>query len=421
MNAPLNLYFYRVLLPHGKVDSGFMKAVVEREHSIRLRLETRTSGTVISLKRLPSWLLFAFELPQKILRKNVQAEDLAGFLRDTGVMLRAGVPALEAVKTLAEDNSGSSGVVAIARNVSEDLVAGMRIPQSFSRHPDIFPEAVRNLADIGDRSGEMSKMLIESASHIERLTAIRRDISTALIYPIIVMLTIFGVGLFWLYYVVPNMALLFKQMNAKLPPLTKWLISISDVLVNYVFLSALLFVLLVVLVIAAYKRIPNFKRKIHEGLHALPVTGKIVTASGMAFMTEHLSILVKAGIDFISSIDILARATTDQYYRARLLKIRDGVARGEGIGAAMRRVGGFPSMVVRMISIGEESGSIDQQLDQLADEYKKRLDILVKTLSEILKPVLILLAGGMFIFLVVALLLPIYDLVRQASGGALGR
>lgn len=421
MNAPLNLYFYRVLLPHGKVDSGFMKAVVEREHSIRLRLETRTSGTVIALKRLPSWLLFIYEFPQKILRRNVQAEDLTGFLRDTGVMLKAGVPALEAVKTLAEDNSGSAGVSEIARNVSEDLVAGMRIPQSFNRHPDIFPEAVRNLADIGDRSGEMSKMLIESASHIERLTAIRRDITTALIYPIIVMLTISGVGLFWLYYVVPNMALLFKQMNAKLPPLTKWLISVSDVLVNYVFLSALLFVLLIVMVIAAYNRIPKFRQKVHEALHALPVTGKIVTASGMAFMTEHLSILVKAGIDFISSIDILARATTDQYYRVRLLKIRDGVARGEGIGAAMRRVGGFPSMVVRMISIGEESGSIDEQLDQLAEEYKKRLDILVRTLSEILKPVLILIAGGMFIFLVVALLLPIYDLVRQASGGALGR
>lgn len=122
----------------------------------------------------------------------------------------------------------------------------------------------------------------------------------------------------------------------------------------------------------------------------------------------------------MTSLEVLANATTDQYYRQRLLRVRDAVARGEGIGVSMRRVGGFPAMAVRMISVGEESGSLNKQLDRLAAEYRKRLDVVVTSLGEIIKPALILIAGGFFIFLIVALLLPIYDLVRQSVSHSLG-
>ncbi len=420
MSHSLSLYFYRLLTPHGSVKYGFTKAMVEREQSIKLRLEQRTDGTVITLKRLPNWGLFLSELPGRIFRGSARAEDLSGFLRDFGVMLTAGVSAMDALKTLAEEEQGSPGVAAIAKVVAEDMSAGMRIPQSLQRHPDIFPETIRSLAELGDQSGEIAKMMMEGASHIERLIDIRRDVTTALIYPFFVIVTIIGVGLFWLYYVVPNMAQLFKQMQAKLPPLTKWLISISDVLVNYVVLSIALFVLLIIAIGIAYRRLPGFKYVCHDWLHRLPIVKKITVASGMAFMTEHLSLLVKAGLDFLTSIEVLARATSDEYYRARLRRVGEGVARGEGIAAAMRRVGGFPPMAVRMISVGEEAGSLDKQLDQLSAEYKKRLDVVVKSLSEIIKPLLILIAGGMFIFLIVALLLPIYDLVRQSVGHSLG-
>jgi type II secretory pathway component PulF len=421
MTQSLNLYFYRLLTEHGAIKMGFTKAVVDREQSIKTRLETRTEGTVLNLQRLPGWVFFFYELPGRIFRSRARSEDLAGFLRDFGVMLTAGVPAIEALRTLTEEDAGTPGVASIAKQVSEDLDAGMRIPQSFRRHPDIFPEAIQNLAELGDNSGEISKMMIEGAAHVERLIDIRRDVTTALIYPAFVMLTILGVGLFWLYYVVPNMAQLFKQMQAKLPPLTQWLISVSDVFVNYLVLSVIVAVLCVFVIILMYRKSLGFRQSIHDLMHRLPVFKNIAVASGMAFMTEYLSLLIKAGMDFLSSLDVLSRATTNQYYKKRLLKVKEGVARGEGIAAAMRRVGGFPPMAVRMISVGEEAGSLDQQLSQLSQEYKKRLDVIVKSLSEIIKPVLILAAGGMFIFLVIALLLPIYDLVRQSVGVSLGR
>jgi type II secretory pathway component PulF len=421
MTNSLNLYFYRLLTSYGKIRYGLTKALVDNEQSVKTRIELRTEGTVLNLQRLPGWLFFVYELPGRLFRSRAKFEDLAGFLRDFGVMLTAGVPALDALKTLAEEDAGTPGVASIAKQISEDLDAGMRIPQSFRRHPDIFPEAVQNLSELGDNSGEIAKMMVESAAHVERLIDIKRDISTALIYPFFVMTTILGVGLFWLYYVVPNMAQLFKQMQAKLPPITQWLISISDVLVNYLLLTVILFVVAIGLVIFFYRKSGAFKFMLHKLAHRIPIIKNIAVASGMAFITEYLALLIKAGMDFLSSLEVLSRATTNQYYRDRLIKVRDGVARGEGIAAAMRRIGGFPPMAVRMIAVGEEAGSLDKQLDQLSKEYKKRLDVLVRSLAEVIKPLLILIAGGMFIFLVVALLLPIYDLVRQSVGSSLGR
>ena len=420
MDISVRSYFYRVLMPHGKVKIGLLRMLVERDHSVRLRLESQTDGTVLSLIRLPGWFTSLNDLVLKVFQKNVRQKDLGGFLRDMGIMLEAGVPMMDALKTLVEDDSGDQGVSQVAQRVHTDLATGMRLPQSFGRHPDVFPETVRNLAEIGDQSGTLPKMLLESAAHIERLIDIRRNIRTALIYPILVFITILAVGFFWLYYVVPNMAQMFKQMNAKLPPLTKWLISVSDALVQYMVLFVVAVIVITVVVAWCYRSLPKFKTACHELMHRLPIAKVLSTSSGMAFVTEHLSLLVRAGLDFMTSLGVLANATTDQYYRQRLLRVRNSVARGEGIGISMRRVGGFPAMAVRMVSVGEESGSLDKQLDQLAAEYRKRLDVVVSSLGEIIKPALILLAGALLIFLIVALLLPMYDLVRQSVNQSLG-
>lgn len=420
MSTGLRTFFYRVLLPHGQVKAGFVRMLVEREHSVRLRLEQQTDGTVLTLLALPGWVTFINGVRLRLFRHHVRPNDLAGFLRDMGIMLDAGVPFMEALRTLMEDESGDPAVSNIASLVYTDMGSGMRLPQSMARNPDIFPESVRNLAEIGDQSGSLPKMLLESAAHIERLMDIRRDIRTALIYPVLVFATIVGVGFFWLYYVVPNMAQLFKQLNAKLPPLTRWLIAASDTLVQYLLAVGLVVMVIAVLLIWAYRSWPRFKSASHHLLHRLPISRTLVTSSGMAFVTEHLALLVRAGLDFMMSLDVLANATSDSYYRQRLLLVREGVARGEGIGASMRRVGGFPAMAVRMISVGEESGSLDKQLDRLAVEYRKRLDVVVSSLGEIIKPALILVAGALFIFLIVALLLPVYDLVRQSVNQSLG-
>ena len=420
--STLRTYYYRVLLPHGRLTSGWTRLAVELDHSVRLRLERETDGTVLTLLRMPAWLSGGLDLVQHLFKRQIRSEDLAGFLRDMSLMLAAGVPTLEALRTLVAEGEagGNPSMSRMASVMADDLNSGVTITESFNRRPDVFPETVRNLVAIGDESGTLDKMMGEAAEHIERILHIKRDIRTALIYPVFVFATIFAVAGFWIYYVVPSMAELFKQLNAKLPALTQSLVKFSNAVVNNGWAVLLVLVVLIVAAVLALRHLPSVRRGLHECLHRLPVARVLMTSSGMAHMTEHLAILVRAGIDFVTCLNVLTRTTQNQYYRYRLLKVKQSVERGDGIAVSMRRVGGFPAMAVRMIAVGEESGNLDIQLTHLASDYRKRLDIVVKSLSEIIKPVVILLAGALFLFLIVALLLPVYDLIRQSVRQSLG-
>ncbi len=420
--SQMRLYYYRVLLPHGALKQGLLQLMVERDHSARLRIEQETEGTVLTLRRLPGWMLDAGTALRRLGGRGVRLEDLAGLLRDLSLMLGAGVPAVEALRTLVEegDQTGNPAAGRVARRLADDLSKGIPMAAAFARQPDVFPETVRNLVDIGDQTGTLDRMLAESAAHVERVVSIRRDIRTAMIYPLFVFGTIFAVAGFWIYYVVPNMSRLFRQLNVKQPPLTEALVRFSNAVVDHALVTFLLVAALAALIAYLFLRVPKVRVAWHELLHRLPIARVLMTASGMAHLTEHLAILVRAGLDFVSSLDILERSTRDRYYRRRLRRVREAVARGERISQAMRRVGGFPPMAVRMIAVGEESGSLDDQLEHLAVEYRKRLDTLVKSLSEIIKPAVILLAGALFLFLIVALLLPVYDLVQQSVQQSLG-
>lgn len=418
----MHSYYYRVLMPHGRVHSGLLRLAVERELSVRLRLEAQTDGTVLTLWRLPDALASLSDALRGLVRARMRSEDLVGFLRDLGLMMGAGVPALEALRTLIDEgqHNRQHAVAELARHIRDDLQGGVGLTEAFARHGDVFPETVRNLVAIGEESGTTDRMLKEAAAHVERLINIRRDIRTALIYPFFVFATILGVAFFWIYYVVPNMARLFKQLQAKLPAVTVWLVEFADLVTAH--LPGLLLGLGVLTVagVLVYRGSERAKRLTHATLHRVPIIRTLLTSAGMAHLTEHLAILVRAGLDMMAALRTLSAATRDRYYRQRLQQVAALVERGESLGQSMRRVGGFPAMAVRMISVGEEAGSLDEQLQHLADEYRKRLDVLVRSLAEIFKPVIILVAGGLFIFLIVALLLPIYDLVRQTVAQSLG-
>ena len=411
----MNTFWYRLLLADGKTKRGFVRLAVERDFSARIWLERQHDGVVLALQRLPKWIAGTQELISRPFREHVSHEDLAGFLRDLALMVGSGVPMLEALRTIAAE--GEMGeqprLVGLSKSLLDDLNAGSSVSDAFSRHPDVFPESVRNLVIIGDKSGKLDKMLLEAANHIERLMRINQDIRTALIYPTFVFATIFAVALFWIYYVVPNMAQLFKQLHAKLPPITLALVSFADWMGKHVILGLVMIALIIIAFLLAKKHIPGMRPAMYNLGHRLPIVRTLLRSAGLAHLTEHLALLIRAGVDVVTSLDILGRATGNPYYQSRIIAVRERVLRGEKVAPAMRQTGGFPALVTRMVAVGEESGSLDKQLHHLAAEYRNRLNSLVASLGEIIKPAIIILAGAIFLFLIVALLLPIYDLVRQ--------
>lgn len=415
----MKIYYYRLLVPGGSVRSGIVQLSVERDFSARLWLEKRHEATVLSLRRLPAWLGQPLRSLSPANVRRLRGEELSGMLRDLAVMVGSGIPMLDALKTVAEEDGldRRSRVAAVARMLLYDLDAGASVSEAFSRHGDVFPETVRNLVAIGDETGTMDAMLMEAAEHIERLSQLGRDTRRALIYPAIVFAAILAVALFWAYYVIPNLADLFRNMNARLPAFTLSVLAASEWLGRNALATALVASALVAVLWLSLRRSQRFRHFCHRMAHRLPIARNIARASGMAFLTEHLALLIRAGLDTLSSLGVLERSTRDEYYRTRLARMRAYVERGELLGTAMRQVGGFPPMAVRMVAVGEATGTLERQLRHLAVEYRRRLDHLIGSLSEVIKPAVILLAGALFLLLVVAFLLPVYDLVRQAVAG----
>ena len=412
----MNTYAYRLLLPNGRTRSGMLRLMVERDLSARVWLERHFDAVVLSLYRLPDWVASVLGAAGGVTGQTLPPLELSGLLRDLAVMTRAGVPILEGLKAMAaEKDSSQRRIAATARLLISALDAGASVSEAFNRYPNIFPESVRNLMAIGEESGAIDRMLLEAAEHIERMTMLGRNMRQAMIYPAFVFATILGAALFWIYYVIPNLAQLFSQMQVKLPAITRGVMKLSQWLEG----NALPSFLMMGVLVAGIWLLLKFHKPTRRGLamlaHRLPIARVLVTASGMAFITEHLAIMIAAGVDIMRSLGVLERALSDEYYRERINKVRVAVDRGELLGAAMQQVGGFPPMALRMIAVGEETGTLDTQLKHLAQEYRQRLAQLIGTLSEIIKPVVILVAGAFFLLLVVALLLPIYDLVRQAS------
>lgn len=411
----MNWYMFRVLDATGVVRYGTREFLGYDGTSVRLALETEFDGPVLQLARIPRWAVNSWMSATMLIGGSVRMVDLAVMLRDMAVLTSAGVPIMEAVRSLADDaESVGPACARVAKRLLIDLNAGASLSQGFERQRAVFPEAVRNLAAIGDATGTMDRMLQEAADHLERIVALKSDSKQALVYPAFVFTAILGAAGFWLYYVIPNLASLFKQFNAKLPPLTVAVIDGSTWLISHSGIIAVCLILVFAIAISAWKTQLGVRRRGYRLAHIMPVAKTLMTASGLAFFSEYLALLLRAGVDLIRALSVLERAMSDLYYKDKLTLMRHYVERGERLSDAMQRVKGFPRLMVRIIAVGENSGTLDKQLSYLANEYRNRLSRVVAMLSEILKPVVVLLAGALLVLFVFALVLPVYDLISQA-------
>lgn len=412
----MNAFYYRVLTLDGRRVAGFVRLAVERDFSARLWLERNRNGVVLSLYRLPSWLSGLFSSNGGFLTTGISQEDIAGFLRDLAVMTGAGVPMLESLQAISEEHEYADNprIAGVARSLLNDLDSGASVSEAFNRHADIFPETIRNLVAIGDEIGAVDRVLLEGSEHLERIARMSKSSRRALIYPAFVFATMAAAAAFWVFYVIPKISQLFRQMGVQLPAITRHVLDLADWLTAHGEIVLVLAVVLILGPIIAVKASKPFRHHLHRLAHRLPVSRVLMRSAGMAFISEYLALLITAGLDMVHSLGVMERSISDEFYRARIGAVRRVVERGERLGPAMRQTGGFPAMAVRMISVGEETGTLDRQLQHLAAEYRLRFDHVMESLGEIIRPLVILIAGAMFIVMIIALLLPIYELIKHA-------
>jgi type II secretory pathway component PulF len=410
----MNYFRYKLIEPTGEISSGVIKLPYHEVMSAISHLE-RDGSTTVRVKKLGRFLSSLVDLVTFRLRKKMTRSFMAEFLNNVSMMLRAGMT----LTTALEEAAGSTERPDFEEDI-QDMILSIQGGATFSEvaenYAHIFPKTAVHLIRLGEETGKLERTLMDGSEHLKRIQAIVSDTKQALLYPAFVFLSMGGGLLFWFYYVVPKIVNLFKEMDVTLPTLTIFLLRVSQFVESHIFTMLMGIVLFILLSVFSYRNNKRFKKMIDHLLLKLPLSRTLVTASTLAFITEYFSLLLNVGIDIMQSMTILGDSTKNEVFREKLGDVKSGLGSGDGIAEAFRRVPLFPPFIVRMIHVGEQSGTLPEQLTYIAEDYRKRLSILVATLGKMIEPIVLVVAGVMFAIIIGGLFLPIYDLISQVAG-----
>lgn len=406
----MDRYFrYKLINKNGRMEGGIRKFPHDNAFSTITMLE-RGGGTVLFSEPLPNILGILYGYFERFLHGKVTRLELAESLGNMSVMLKAGLPLHIAIEDTFIGNSNKA-LVRTGRALLVDVENGLSVSEAAALHEDVFPNLVIYLMRLGEETGCLDRTINDAASHIQRMDTIISQTKRALIMPAFTLSAIFGAMLFWLYLVVPQMKELFHSFNVELPPLTLAVIEVASFLEENL-VSILLGLVIVPIVISTLIRVnQKIRYYFHTLLYHTPIIKTVVQASMLAFISEYLSLMANAGVDMVRSLDIMRETISNELYKEKVGDVRRSVSMGLTLRESFAGAGVFPTFVVRMIGVGEQSGTVDTQLNYVSVEYQRRLTNTVDSLGKLIEPIAVLLGGGFFALLAASMFLPIYSMI----------
>jgi type IV pilus assembly protein PilC len=341
--------------------------------------------------------------------RSINQKDITFFTRQLATMLKAGVPMLQAFDIVARGHSNAR-FSRLMMQIKSRIEAGSSLSQAFREHPAHFDSLYCNLVHAGETSGTIDAILERLAQYMEKILALKSKIKTALFYPISVMTVAVVVVWVIMVWVIPSFKQVFTSFGADLPAPTLFVIAISDFVVVWWWLIFIAIGALIATLFTLHRRSTAFRVGFDRMLLKMPVIGPIVQKATIARWTRTLATMFTAGVPLVESLDAVAGASGNAVYAAATKKIQTDVSTGTSLTNSMSNTGIFPTMVLQMTQIGEESGSLDNMLSKVADFYEREVDDSVAALSTLLEPIIIVFLGVIIGGLVVAMYLPIFKL-----------
>ena len=341
--------------------------------------------------------------------KPIEPADVAMFSRQIATMMKAGVPLVQSIDIIATGNEKKS-VQDLLLSVKADIESGQTMASALRKHPKYFDDLFCDLVDAGEQSGSLEGMLDRIATYKEKTEALKSKIKKALNYPIAVVVIAVIVTSILLIKVVPQFRDIFSEFGAELPAFTLFVIGISDFMIAYwwIFLFGLIGVG------TTYKTMYGKSKAIRDRqdktLLKAPVIGEILHKAAIARFTRTLSTTFAAGVPLVEALGSAAGASGNALYRDAIITVKNDVTTGMQMNMAMQSTGVFPNMVVQMVAIGEESGSIESMLSKVADIYEQQVDDAVDGLSSLIEPLIMSILGVLVGGLIIAMYLPIFQL-----------
>lgn len=377
----------------------------------QVRGELRAAGTnqVQAALRRQGVLLTKVKKRRMRSGKAIKPKDIAIFTRQLATMMKAGVPLLQAFDIVGRGNANPS-VAKLLNDIRSDVETGTSLSAAFRKFPKYFDNLYCNLVEAGEAAGILEELLDRLATYMEKTEAIKSKIKSALMYPMSVVVVAFIVVAIIMIFVIPAFKEVFSSFGADLPAPTLIVMGISEFFVSYWWLIFGVIGGGIYFFLQAWKRNEKVQRVMDRILLRLPIFGKLIDKSCVARWTRTLATMFAAGVPLVEALDSVGGASGNSVYSDATVKIQQEVSTGTSLTTAMTNANVFPSMVLQMAAIGEESGSIDHMLGKAADFYEAEVDDMVAGLSSLMEPIIIVFLGTLIGGIVVSMYLPIFKL-----------
>lgn len=398
---------YRARDASGATTTGTISARSRDEALGELR-KKNLQAVEVTKGRAPGASLFGSKA-----RPGVKKDEMVVFTRQLATMVGAGIPILEALE-IQREQAESPGFRVVLEGVVEAVRGGSDLSASLQRFPRVFPELYVNMVKAGEASGQLDLILVRLAEYLEATAQLKREIKSAMTYPVISLVLVFGIASFLMIGIVPQFKPVFDSLDIQLPGITLMVMDVAFFCRDYWYV---IFggIGAAIAGTVAFKRTPRGAYLFDAFVLRMPVFGSLFRKVALSRFSRTFSTLVKSGVPILAAMDIVAQTSGNRVIAKAVIKARDNVRQGETLSAPLAESSVFPPMVTKMISIGERTGALDTLLEKIANFYDQQVEAAVKGLTSLIEPLLIGVMGFIVGGIVLAVFLPIFKLQEQLA------
>ncbi|WP_175330482.1 MULTISPECIES: type II secretion system F family protein [Candidatus Ichthyocystis] len=374
----------------------------------QLRSKSR-SDAIENLKKQGYFVTSVKLVSERSFSGRIKQKDIISFSGQLSTMLRAGVPLLQSLNMIASSQR-KAAMANIINNLSQEVRKGSSFAKALSDAPHVFDELFISMVAAGEQSGMLEKMLSRLSVYLEKSAKLKSQVKTALIYPLSVIGIAIIVIIVMMVWVIPSFQNIFENMGAELPALTQILVNASNFIIKHGVKLAVGLAGLIFFTIRTYRSSLLLQRFFQKKIAKVPVIGKIITLAVLSRWLRTMVTMTKAGMPLVDALDFSARSADNIVVYDDTADLIRQVHSGVSLSVAMRTCSVFPELMMQFVSIGEESGRLEEMLSKVAEMYEDEVDVMVKNLSSLLEPIIIFVLGGTVAFIISAMYMPIFKM-----------
>ncbi|BDY12768.1 type II secretion system F family protein [Hydrogenimonas cancrithermarum] len=343
---------------------------------------------------------------------KVSTDNVIELLENVHLVVKSGLPLYRGIMDLAQDASDKR-YKTMLKHIAKKINSGHSLESSMEPYRRSIGDVVLNLVRIGERTGQLEMTLRRAAEFLKKTTSLKRKAKQALIYPSFAFIAVFSAMLVWMIYVLPQMTQLFEEMDIELPGITLAVMAASDFLQEYILYLIAGIAAVTVLVIAAYRKSSQFRFYLDRAVMKIPIVSQIVKGFNIAFISEYLRIGIESGIPIVDNLDSLRKNISNEVFKRALDSTLESIQQGHQLSGSLKKTGIMTPFVIRMLTMGEESGSLDKQLETVSDYYYERVEYYAENIGKIIEPVILIVVGGFMALVMISIMGPLYDMLSS--------